>query len=53
MPRGVVPRQPVGTGRQDKVRAARPLMSAKSNQKLSVRRKMAIFNQRRPSGSGH
>jgi endonuclease-3 len=39
MPRGVVPRQPSRAGRQDKVRAARTLMSAKSNQKLSVRKK--------------
>jgi len=30
MPRGVVPRQPARTGRQDKVRAGRTLLSAKS-----------------------
>ena len=36
MPRGVVPRQPARTGRQDKVRVARTLMSAKSNRKQSA-----------------
>jgi len=33
MPRGVVPRQPARTGRQDKVRVGRTLLSAKSVQK--------------------
>jgi endonuclease III len=32
MPRGVVPRQPARTGRQDKVRSVRPASPAKSNQ---------------------
>ncbi len=36
MPRGMVPRQPARTGRQDKVRVARTLLSAKSGQKQSV-----------------
>jgi endonuclease III len=42
MPRGVVPRQPARTGRQDKVRVARTLLSAKSGQKQSVRTKNAV-----------
>jgi len=41
MPRGVVPRQPARTGRQDKVRVARTLMSAKPDQKQSGRAKAA------------
>jgi len=36
MPRGVVPRQPARSGRQDKVRVGRTLLSAKSVQKLSA-----------------
>jgi endonuclease-3 len=36
MPRGTVPRQPARTGRQDKVRVARTILSAKSGQKQSV-----------------
>ena len=41
MPRGVVPRQPARTGRQDKVRVARTLMSANPGQKPSSRAKAA------------
>jgi endonuclease III len=41
MPRGVVPRQPARTGRQDKVSVARTLMSAKPSQKQSSRAKAA------------
>ena len=37
MPRGVVPRQPARTGRQDKVRVARTLPSASSGQALSAK----------------
>ncbi len=37
MPRGVVPRQPARTGRQDKVRVARTLLSAKSDHKQTDR----------------
>jgi len=33
MPRGIVPRQPARTGRQDKIRGARPVSAAKLNQK--------------------
>jgi endonuclease III len=36
MPRGMVPRQPARTGRQDKVDVARTLLSAKSGKKQSV-----------------
>jgi len=39
MPRGVTPRRPARTGRQDKVHVARTLMSAKTNQKQSARGK--------------
>ena len=39
MPRGVIPRQPARTGRQDKVSVARTLMSAKPSQKQSSRAK--------------
>ena len=39
MPRGVMPRRPARTGRQDKVSVARTLMSAKANQKQSARAK--------------
>jgi endonuclease III len=35
MPRGVVPRQPARTGRQEKVRAGRPLPGAKADLKLA------------------
>jgi len=38
MPRGVIPRQPARTGRQDKVRAARLTLAAKSNQGRSARK---------------
>lgn len=41
MPRGVVPRQPARTGRQDKVRVARTLMSAKSTQTQPVKGRVA------------
>ena len=41
MPRGVIPRQPARTGRQDKVSVARTLMSAKPSQKQSSRAKAA------------
>ena len=41
MPRGVVPRQPARTGRQDKVGVARTLMSAKPGQKQPSRAKAA------------
>src|SRR5215472_14137282 len=41
MPRGVIPRQPARTGRQDKVSVARTLMSAKLSQKQSTRAKTA------------
>src|SRR6202035_1202364 len=36
MPRGMVPRQPARSGRQDKVNVARTLLSAKSAQKQSL-----------------
>jgi endonuclease-3 len=39
MPRGLVPRQPARTGRQDKVRVARTLLSAKSVQQQPVKGK--------------
>jgi endonuclease III len=39
MPRGVVPRQPARTGRQDKVRVARTLLSAKTIHKKSLNAK--------------
>lgn len=39
MPRGVMPRRPARSGRQDKVSVARTLMSAKSNQKQTARGK--------------
>jgi endonuclease-3 len=38
MPRGMVPRQPARGGRQDKVRVARTLVSAKSGQRQSATR---------------
>ena len=38
MPRGVVPRQPARTGRQDKVRAARTPVSMKSAPKREAKR---------------
>lgn len=41
MPRGVMPRRPAGTGRQDKVSVARTRMSARSTQKDPVRAKSA------------
>lgn len=41
MPRGVVPRRPARTGRQDRVSVARTLMSAKPSQKESGRAKAA------------
>ena len=41
MPRGVIPRQPARTGRQDKVSVARTLMSAKPSPKQSSRAKAA------------
>lgn len=41
MPRGVIPRQPARTGRQDKVSVARTLMSVKPRQKQSSRAKAA------------
>ena len=41
MPRGVTPRRPARTGRQDKVHVARTLMSAKTSQKQSARGKSA------------
>jgi len=42
MPRGVTPRQPTRTGRQDKVRAARVSSPAKSNQGPPSRKKTAL-----------
>ena len=42
MPRGVIPRQPARTGRQDKVRAARLTSPAKSNQARSNRKQTAL-----------
>lgn len=41
MPRGVIPRQPARTGRQDKVSVARTLMSAKPSPKQPSRAKAA------------
>ena len=41
MPRGIVPRQPARTGRQDKVRAARTVASKKSNLKLAGKNRAA------------
>ena len=41
MPRGIVPRQPARTGRQDKIRGTRPLSPAKLNPKPANRTKRA------------
>ena len=41
MPRGIVPRQPARTGRQDKIRGTRALSPAKLNQKTANRTKRA------------
>ena len=46
MPRGVTPRRPARTGRQDKVHVARTLMSAKASQKRYVKGKNAAANGR-------
>ncbi len=52
MPRGVVPRQPARTGRQDKVRAGRTLLSAKSVKKQSAGGKNARVGTGDPVGPG-
>lgn len=49
MPRGVVSRQPARTGRQDKVRVARTLMSVKSKQKEAGKAKGAPARAERPN----
>jgi len=49
MPRGVVPRQPARTGRQDKVSVARTLMSAKPGQRQSSRVKAAPAKSKSPT----
>lgn len=49
MARGVVPRQPARTGRQDKVRAARALSPAKSGHKQTVRTAQAPANSKVPA----
>jgi endonuclease-3 len=49
MPRGVVPRQPARTGRQDKVRAARVLSPTKANQRGGGRAKGAPHTAKAPS----
>ena len=46
MRRGVVPRQPARTGRQDKVSVARTLMSAKPSPKQSNRAKAAPVKEK-------
>jgi endonuclease-3 len=52
MPRGVVPRQPARTGRQDKVRVARALLSAKSVKKQSAGSKHARVGTGAPARPG-
>ena len=51
MPRGVVPRQPARTGRQDKVRVARTLMSAQSDHKQPARPMKAPAKGKEPSAT--
>ncbi len=52
MSRGVVPRQPARTGRQDKVRAARILTPAKLNPKQSKPREKKSRDARPGAGTG-
>ncbi len=52
MPRGVVPRQPARTGRQDKVRVGRTLLSAKSVKKQSAGSKHARVGTGAPARPG-
>lgn len=51
MPRGVVPRQPARTGRQDKVRAARTPLSAKSGA-IGSRREARTVTQKPTAAAG-
>jgi len=48
MPRGVVPRQPARTGRQDKVRVERTMMSAKAKQRQSTPKKSTAAKLKGP-----
>ncbi len=50
MPRGVVPRQPARTGRQDKVRVERTVVSAKAKQK-TVAKKGAVPKAKGPASA--
>jgi endonuclease-3 len=52
MPRGVVPRQPARTGRQDKIRLARTTSPAKSSHKQSVKGKAATGSKQARVGTG-
>jgi len=52
MPRGVVPRQPARTGRQDKVRVGRTLLSAKSVKKQSAGSRHARVGTGAPARPG-
>lgn len=52
MPRGMVPRQPARTGRQDKVRVGRTLLSAKSVQEQSAGGKHARVGTGDPARPG-
>jgi endonuclease-3 len=49
MPRGVVPRQPARTGRQDKVRAARVLSPTKANHRGGGRAEGVAYTAKAPS----
>ena len=51
MPRGVVPRQPARTGRQDKVRVERTVASAKAKQSQSAPKKDAAAKLKGPASS--
>ena len=52
MPRGIVPRQPARTGRQDKIRGTRPLSPAKLNQKSANRTNRAGVTGKAAAGRG-
>lgn len=52
MPRGIVPRQPARTGRQDKVSVGRTLMSAQASHKQSTDSKNARLVKGTPASQG-
>ena len=52
MPRGVVPRRPARTGRQDKVRAARPLLKVTQKSPDAIKRSPAVGKTSAPREKG-